>query len=130
MLFVQGFTLVQFPFLTGVVLPIVVDLYCPFTIEHLEQTCGDAHALRGNAGRHPRRPERAARRRRLLHLRQRTQRDFWLGDLHSRGRINPLTYAADPTLRRLIDVVPFGLQDEPFAHAARTRPARPATPGP
>lgn len=37
------------------------------------------------------------------------QRDFWLGSLASLGRLNPATYAADPTLRNLIDVVPFGL---------------------
>ena len=37
-LFVQGFALAQYPFLTGLLIPIVVDLYCPFTIEHLEQT--------------------------------------------------------------------------------------------
>ena len=28
------------------------------------------------------------------------QRDFWIGTLHSRGRINPRTYAADPTSAR------------------------------
>src|SRR5690606_10905338 len=29
------------------------------------------------------------------------------------GRINPATYAADPTLRNLLDVAPFGTADEP-----------------
>ncbi len=43
------------------------------------------------------------------------QRDFWLGSLASLGRLNPATYAADPTLRNLIDVVPFGLDPEPPA---------------
>ena len=32
------------------------------------------------------------------------------------GRANALTYDADPTLRRLIDVVPFGLPDQPPQH--------------
>ncbi len=41
------------------------------------------------------------------------QRDFWLGSLASLGRLNPANYAADPTLRRLIDVVPFGLDPTP-----------------
>lgn len=41
------------------------------------------------------------------------QRDFWLGSLASLGRLNPATYAADPTLRNLIDVVPFGLDPTP-----------------
>jgi glycosyltransferase involved in cell wall biosynthesis len=45
-----------------------------------------------------------------------TQRDYWVGLLSSLNRVNPLTYADDPTLRRLIDVVPFGLPGVPPAH--------------
>src|SRR5204863_1726396 len=41
------------------------------------------------------------------------QRDFWLGALAALGRVNPATYGVDPTLRSLIDVVPFGIADEP-----------------
>lgn len=41
------------------------------------------------------------------------QRDWWLGLLEAHGRINPATYAADPTLRRLVDVVPYGLPSDP-----------------
>jgi glycosyltransferase involved in cell wall biosynthesis len=41
------------------------------------------------------------------------QRDFWLGQLAALGRVNPAVYTDDPTLRSLIDVVPFGLPDEP-----------------
>ena len=37
------------------------------------------------------------------------QRDWWLGLLEANGRINPDTFNADPSLRNLIDVVPFGL---------------------
>jgi glycosyltransferase involved in cell wall biosynthesis len=44
------------------------------------------------------------------------QRDYWLGALTAAGRVNPYTYVADPTLRRLIDVVPFGLPDVPPVH--------------
>lgn len=40
------------------------------------------------------------------------QRDWWLGILEARGRINPYTFSDDPSLRRLIDVVPFGLLDQ------------------
>jgi GT2 family glycosyltransferase/glycosyltransferase involved in cell wall biosynthesis len=40
------------------------------------------------------------------------QRDFWLGVLLASGRINTLTRAQDPTLRALIDVVPFGMPAE------------------
>jgi GT2 family glycosyltransferase/glycosyltransferase involved in cell wall biosynthesis len=128
-LFVQGFALVQYSFLTAMALPIVVDLYCPFTIEHLEQTCGD--------------PARSANAADILAVQNaqldagdfficasEAQRDFWIGNLHSRGRVNPLTYAADPTLRGLIDVVPFGTQDEPFPEALARARAADTEPGP
>jgi glycosyltransferase involved in cell wall biosynthesis/FtsZ-binding cell division protein ZapB len=41
------------------------------------------------------------------------QRDFWLGVLLASGRVNTVTYAQDPTLRTLIDVVPFGIPSVP-----------------
>src|SRR5207244_5865199 len=37
------------------------------------------------------------------------QRDYWLGALSMVNRVNPRSYAEDPTLRRLSDVVPFGV---------------------
>ena len=109
-IFVQGFALALYPFLAALMVPIVVDLYCPFTIEHLEQTRGRAAA--GDAAVN----DEAAGFLGVLNAQidqgdfficaSEVQRDFWIGALHSRGRINPRTYAADPTLRRLIDVVP------------------------
>jgi glycosyltransferase involved in cell wall biosynthesis len=41
------------------------------------------------------------------------QRDFWLGQLAGVGRVSPANYDDDPTLRTLIDVVPFGLGTPP-----------------
>ncbi len=41
------------------------------------------------------------------------QRDLWIGALAVLGRINPRTYDDDPSLRRLIDMVPFGIPGEP-----------------
>jgi glycosyltransferase involved in cell wall biosynthesis len=44
------------------------------------------------------------------------QRYWWLGQLEVAGRINPLTYKQDPSLRRLVDVVAYGLPEtEPQA---------------
>jgi hypothetical protein len=37
------------------------------------------------------------------------QRDWWLGLLEANGRVNPHTFSEDPSLRKLIDVVPYGL---------------------
>lgn len=42
------------------------------------------------------------------------QRDWWLGQLEASGRLNPATIDADPSLRKLIDVVPYGLPDTPL----------------
>lgn len=47
------------------------------------------------------------------------QRDWWLGLLEATGRINPATVQADPSLRQLVDVVPFGLPSTP---PQRSRP--------
>lgn len=44
------------------------------------------------------------------------QRDFWLGMLAGRGRVDETAYAQDPRLRDLIDVVPFGLPDRSPRH--------------
>lgn len=41
------------------------------------------------------------------------QRDFWLGHLASLARINPATYDVDPSLRSLLDIAPFGVNDTP-----------------
>ena len=41
------------------------------------------------------------------------QRDWWLGLLEANGRINSFTYREDPSLRRLVDLVPYGLPSSP-----------------
>jgi glycosyltransferase involved in cell wall biosynthesis len=40
-----------------------------------------------------------------------TQRDLWLGSLAALGRADRAEFLLDPSLRRLIDVVPFGLDE-------------------
>jgi glycosyltransferase involved in cell wall biosynthesis len=51
------------------------------------------------------------------------QRDMWLGALETLGRIDRAAYERGPSLRHLIDVVPFGLDPEP------PRSARPVLKG-
>jgi glycosyltransferase involved in cell wall biosynthesis len=41
------------------------------------------------------------------------QRDLWLGTMAAIGRITTSAYDADPSLRSLIDVAPFGVRPEP-----------------
>jgi len=55
------------------------------------------------------------------------QRDFWLGSLAALGRVNPGTHAQEPNLRRLIDVVPYGIRsEEPVRRGGGVRGAFPA----
>jgi len=120
LILVAGFALHHYPFLSSLPGPIVVDLYDPFVLENLAIHAGKPL------------PEQAAIHRidQGVLLEQLTrgdyflcaserQRDFWLGLLAAAGRVNPYTFAADPTLHRLIDVVPFGL---PAAPAPPPRP--------
>jgi glycosyltransferase involved in cell wall biosynthesis len=44
------------------------------------------------------------------------QRDLWLGALLAGRLVDPARYDADPALRDLLDVVPFGLPAEPPRH--------------
>ena len=44
------------------------------------------------------------------------QRDFWLGMLAALNRVNPYSYNQDPVMRKLIDVVPFGLPSSRPVH--------------
>ncbi len=128
---VQGFTLAQYPFFESLHIPIIVDLYCPFTIEHLEQirarTAGAAAPEQLAAAQQDAAGVLGVQNHQLrvgdfFLCASEAQRDFWIGALHSHGRLNPLTYSDDPTLRRLIAVVPFGLPEE-SATAAATRAA-------
>jgi GT2 family glycosyltransferase/glycosyltransferase involved in cell wall biosynthesis len=135
-LVVQGFALHSYPFLTRLVAPLVVDLYCPFTLEYLEQT---------RTGQAVVDPQVAREARAILDVQNaqlqfgdlflcasERQRDFWVGALHTAGRVNADTLAHDPDLRRLVTVVPFGLPAEPIeaahrrAQALRVQDGRPA----
>jgi glycosyltransferase involved in cell wall biosynthesis len=99
---------------------LIVDLYDPALLENLEWLSGRPLGERNLLAERLRRDL-------LLALRtgdhfvcaSETQRDMWLGALTAAGRITPSAYTADPTMRQLIDTVPFGVSDEP---CARTGP--------
>lgn len=111
---VSGYLLRRYPGLVQAGAPLVVDLYDPFVLENLE-----IHASK------PLQEQVSIHQSNLAVLADQlglgdfficaseTQRDFWLGMLTAQGRVNPYTLADDATLRRLIDVVPFGLPDVP-----------------
>jgi len=125
---VQGLVLRAHPRIQRSSTVLVVDLYDPFHLEHLELRVGEPSqpGLREASFILTAVNEQLSRGDFFLCASEK-QRDLWLGHLAALGRINPLTYAVDPTLRGLVDVVPFGLPARlPEAGAS---PLRGAIPG-
>jgi glycosyltransferase involved in cell wall biosynthesis len=91
---------------------VIIDLYCPETLETLELWAG-----RGQFERR----QRTATTQDRLHAALRTghhfmcasetQRDLWIGAMSALRLIDPAAYDRDPSLRSTIDVVPFGVPD-------------------
>ncbi len=109
-----GDTLADFPELAELGTPLVMDGYDPHTLEALALWSGEAFQVQ--AERHRARlgiVRRQCQAGDFFICASERQRDWWLGFLEQQGRINPHTYAHDPSLRRLIDVVPYGLRAEP-----------------
>lgn len=109
----QGHLLAAHPWLKESEKAIVVDIYDPMHLEQLEQSrgLGLAERLHGSADIVNVLNEQIMRADFLMCASEK-QRDFWLGQLAAVGRVNPLTYGDDPSLRRLLSVVPFGVADE------------------
>ncbi|HLF24913.1 MAG TPA: glycosyltransferase family 4 protein [Anaerolineae bacterium] len=103
-----------YPALRKIRPPLVVDLYIPLLLEELQRT--PSHPLAEQSlffDRLRRNVSAQIIAADFILCASEKQRDYWLGALSALGRINPYTHADDPTLRRLIDVVPFGLPSEP-----------------
>ena len=93
---------------------IIIDSYDPITIEGLEVEKEKSYSYRVSTNK-------------MLLLEQNLsyiyashvicasekQRDYWLGVLSAMNRLTPSHYDSDNSLRRLIDVVPFGLSNNP-----------------
>ncbi len=127
----NGLLLHPFPLLAELAQPLVLDLYDPVALENLEVL---RHAPPEQ------RTQQAALDRQMLQQQlaggdflmcaTERQRDLYLGALLASGQITPMLTDSDPTLRHLLDVVPFGVAAEPpqqQAHALRgVLPAIPA----
>jgi glycosyltransferase involved in cell wall biosynthesis len=112
----QGYVMRTFPWMQSCPQTIVVDLYDPFHLESLEVERGkDLVQRNGALDNALSELEIQALRGDLFLCASEKQRDFWLGHLAANGRVNPATYDADPSLRSLITVVPFGISSEPPA---------------
>jgi GT2 family glycosyltransferase/glycosyltransferase involved in cell wall biosynthesis len=110
----QGFLLHEVPMLVGSSKVIVVDLYDPFHLEQLELSRHDPFDRRVlEVGESVRVLNQQIRRGDFFLAASEKQRDFWLGQLSAMQRVNPYVYDRDESLHRLLDVVPFGVPDEP-----------------
>jgi glycosyltransferase involved in cell wall biosynthesis len=112
-----GIVLAFYPFLTRLEKILVVDIYDPFLLAGLQREA-DTDLLR-QIGAYEKYREALDVQLRVgdfFLCASERQRDYWLGMLSSVGRINPYTYAQDPTFEKLIAVVPFGLPREQPLH--------------
>jgi glycosyltransferase involved in cell wall biosynthesis len=98
--------------------PLAVDIYDPYHLENLEADGGEPAAHDRAVARQAGVLNAALRRGDFFCCASERQRDFWLGSLAALGRVNPLVCAGDPTLERLLAVVPFGLPGSPPEHTA------------
>lgn len=110
----QGWVMERFPLLREVDARLVVDLYDPFPLEVLILFARDPIERRievqGDALRAVMDQLRDGD---LFLCASEKQRDYWLGWLTAANRVNPRNHQRDPSLRSLIDVVAFGVPDEP-----------------
>lgn len=114
---VSGLTLALYPSLRELDIPLVIDIYDPFTLENLQLFSDRDVAFR----QRDHNDLLAALNGQLLAAdflicASEKQRAYWLGMLSALNRVNPLTYSEDNSLRKLIDVVPFGLPTEGPRH--------------
>ncbi len=117
----QGWLVHKRPFLLESEKVLVADVYDPLHLEQLEQGRDEGRRGRILAVQ----SATAVLNEQLLRgdffmCASEKQRDFWLGQLSALGRVNPVSYDDDETLRTLISVVPFGVSEQP---PTRTRPA-------
>lgn len=115
----MGFVLEAIPDLRPIVDKkyVIIDIYDPFVIEGLEVFRNEDYYTKNLRHR-----EASASLEYQLKLgdffvcANEKQKDYWLGMLSQLGRVNPELYAADRSCNKLIDIVPFGIPDEPPKH--------------
>jgi glycosyltransferase involved in cell wall biosynthesis len=111
---VQGFVLLHVPALRRADRVMVVDGYDILHLEALELEKGASSASKEHVDASLHALNDQAARGDFFICASERQRDYWIGHLSALGRVNASTYARDPLLRTLVDVVPFGLPpDEP-----------------
>jgi glycosyltransferase involved in cell wall biosynthesis len=102
---------------------VVIDLYCPETLETLELTAGRSRVQRRQlTATTLDRLHAALRTGHNFICASETQRDLWLGAMLGLRLIGPELYDDDVSLRETIDLVPFGVPREPPQRTAGVGP--------
>lgn len=110
---VQGIAFRLYPFLKKIKTPVVVDIYDPITLENLElrkfmnmkdrviyhETDIDLILEQLSLGD-------------FFICASEKQKDYWMGMLSAVNRVNPVTYNENVEMKKLIDVVSFGFNNE------------------
>ncbi|SDS28335.1 glycosyltransferase family 4 protein [Microterricola viridarii] len=108
----QGHVLASFPWLSDERYILVADIYDPMHLEVLEQVKALPEADRLHVSLQTAEVLNAQiERSDYMLCASEKQRDFWLGQLAALCRINPYTYDQDASLRSLLGVAPFGIED-------------------
>jgi glycosyltransferase involved in cell wall biosynthesis len=126
---ISGYLIKKFPFLEQSRSRLVVDLYDPIVLENLhyylkeplknQEVMNNQAVFVTNA---------LARVGDFFICGNDRQRDYWIGLLTANQRVNPRNFAADSSLRRLIDVVGVGLPEREPRHHPLLRGLHPAVP--
>jgi glycosyltransferase involved in cell wall biosynthesis len=113
----QGYVAFHHPVLAASQKVVVWDVYSPLHLETLALTKGASGPARDWHVRTSRQVMNdQLQRADFLMCASERQRDLYIGQLCALGRANALTFDPDPTLRHLIDVVPFGLPNQDPQH--------------
>jgi glycosyltransferase involved in cell wall biosynthesis len=102
---------------------LIFDLYTPETLETLELLAGRPAPIRNQLTAST--IDRLHACLRIGHhfmCASETQRDLWLGAMLALRLIGPELYERDPSLRSVLDLVPFGLPSKPPARGAAGGP--------
>lgn len=110
-IFIQANVLKPYPGLVDLGKYLVVDLYDPFLLSVLAQFQVDSTSASASY-----RLMHQVLKKHMVHAdfavcASEKQLDYWLGRFCAIGRLSPEMYGFDPSFRKLIDVVPFGLPD-------------------
>lgn len=111
-IFTHGFVVHFQPYLRELGIPIVMDLFNPYLLENLVMYSeADLDKWLPAYEEYHRVQLEMLRYGDFYTCATERARDYWLGWLHAQKRLNPHNYLRDPSFRKLIDVLPSGIQD-------------------